>query len=79
MPRWTVQYKIEKIFKDNKFTQYKNINSPCNPNVYNVEINRNSSEEFDNILRNNGFAFINESIINGEINAPYIQYEIWEK
>ena len=79
MPRWTVQYKIEKIFRDNKFTEYKDLKNPYNPNVCTVEVNRNSSEEFDKILRSNGFAFLNESVINGEINAPYMKYEIWEK
>ena len=79
MPRWTVQYKIEKIFKDNEFTQYKDLNSPYNPNVCTVEVNRNASEEFDKLLRSNGFAFLNESVINGEINTPYMKYEIWEK
>lgn len=79
MPRWSVQYKIEKIFRDNKFTEYKDLKNPYNPNVCTVEVNRNSSEKFDKLLRSNGFAFLNESVINGEINAPFMKYEIWEK
>lgn len=79
MPRWTVQYKIQKLFEDHNFTEYKELDSPFNPSICTIEVNRNFSDDFDRILRANGYSFLNETIVSGEINAPYFKYEIWEK
>lgn len=78
MPRWTMKDKIEKIFRDNKFAQYKNISCPYNPNICTIEIDKNSLEEFIKILQNNNFSFIDISAIDNEDGTPYTKYEIWE-